>query len=60
MSARCDDHDHDQADETLVAADIWHATTSHGAELGDFCTEHLGAGLDGLDGHVNLDRLDQL
>ena len=52
----CDHHDH--ADQPAEPA-IWRATASGGSIIGDFCTEHLGDGLDGFDGHVNLDRVEE-
>lgn len=52
----CCHHMHDGPPEPAV----WRATAGGGTVIGDFCTEHLGDGLDDFDGHVNLDRVDQL
>ena len=55
MSAACDHYLHDDGDVPAV----WHATDRTGTVIGDFCTEHLGDGLDDFDGHVNLDRIEE-
>lgn len=60
MSA-CDHHEHawDGVTGDGGGDAVWHATDRHGVELGDFCADHLGDGLDGFDGHVNLDRIEE-
>lgn len=56
MTAPCDHYQHDDAETPAV----WRATAASGVVIADLCTEHLGDGLDDFDGHVNLDRIDQL
>jgi hypothetical protein len=50
----CCHHMHDGPPEPAV----WKATDRHGIELGEFCTEHLGDGLDDFDADVRLERIE--
>jgi hypothetical protein len=49
----CSHHEHDDPDEPAA----WAATDRHGNELGEYCAEHLGDGLDCFDGDVTLTRV---
>ncbi len=54
----CFHHDHrGEAAFELDEPAVWAATDRHGIDLGEFCADHLGDGIDGFDGDVHLTRV---